>query len=137
MPLSQLEQFIHASHRKDVLMASIGNCKLAISAIVLPLLFAIWPAALHSQSCCPDFRLELLKPNSWESNSDSDCWSPVPGRQGTPERPGLQCPAQRRRLAFHKHIIKDDHYLVTNCALCRKYLKQIKSYSKKIDQAMK
>jgi hypothetical protein len=26
---------------------------------------------------------------------------------------------------------------VTNCSLCRKYLSQIKSYSKKLDQAMK
>lgn len=42
-------------------MSSIGKRKLSLSSIVLPLLFAIWPAALRSQSCCPDFRLELLE----------------------------------------------------------------------------
>jgi hypothetical protein len=40
-------------------------------------------------------------------------------------------------LGFHKHILKDEHYLVTNCGICRKYLKDIKSYSKKLDRAMR
>ena len=40
-------------------------------------------------------------------------------------------------VEFHKHISKDEHYLVTNCLICRKYLSEIKSYSKKIEQAMK
>ena len=40
-------------------------------------------------------------------------------------------------IAFHKHITQDDHYLITNCALCRKHLRQITSYSKKLDRAMK
>ena len=40
-------------------------------------------------------------------------------------------------IAFHRHITKDDHYLITNCGSCRKYLEQIKLYSKKLVQAMK
>jgi hypothetical protein len=40
-------------------------------------------------------------------------------------------------IEFHEHISKDEHYLVTNCGICRKYLSEIKSYSKKLEQAMK
>ena len=40
-------------------------------------------------------------------------------------------------IEFHNHIVKDEHYLVTNCRLCRKYIGEIKSYSKKLEQAMK
>ena len=40
-------------------------------------------------------------------------------------------------IEFHKHILKDEHYLVINCGICRKYLSEIKSYSKKLEQAMK
>jgi hypothetical protein len=42
-------------------MLSIRKLELTISTIVLPLLVAIWPAALHAQSCCPDLRFELLQ----------------------------------------------------------------------------
>lgn len=40
-------------------------------------------------------------------------------------------------IDFHNHILKDEHYLVTNCGICRKYISEIKSYSKKLEQAMK
>jgi|KBSSwiStaDraftv2_1062776.scaffolds.fasta_scaffold72480_3 hypothetical protein len=40
-------------------------------------------------------------------------------------------------VEFHRHLSKDEHYLVTNCSICRKYLSEIKSYSKKLEQAMK
>jgi hypothetical protein len=40
-------------------------------------------------------------------------------------------------IDFHKHISKDEHYLVTNSGICRKYLSEIKSYSRKLEQAMK
>ena len=40
-------------------------------------------------------------------------------------------------IEFHNHILKDEHYLLTNCGICRKYLGEIKSYSKKLQQAMK
>jgi hypothetical protein len=135
---SSLERLVHASHRKDVLMSSIGNRKLNLLSVVLPLLFAISPTAVHSQSCCPDFRLGLLQ-------------SQHIGSEFQQRRAGVPCLARPERrnvpvynarlnsavLAFHEHIIQDGHYLVTNCSLCRKHLSQIKSYSKKLDQAMK
>jgi len=138
LPLSKLEPLIHASHRKDMLMSSIGKRKLTLSAIVLPLLFAIRPDAVHSQSCCADFRLELLQTQQMSIEfqqrlRDSRAWR---------DRERRNVPVYNARLngavlAFHKHIIQDGHYLVTNCSLCRKHLSQIKSYSKKLDQAMK
>ena len=119
-------------------MSSIGKRKLSLSCIVLPLLFAIWPAALRSQSCCPDFRLELLEAQQTgiefrQRLLESRAWR---------DRERRNVPVYNARLngavlAFHKHIIQDGHYLVTNCSLCRKHLSQIKSYSKKLDQAMK
>ena len=119
-------------------MFSIGKRKLSVSAVVLPLLVAAWPAALPSQSCCPDFRLELLQTQLMgiefkQRQLESQAWR---------ERERRNVPVYNARLnvavlAFHKHIIKDGHYLITNCSLCRKHLSQIKSYSKKLDQAMK
>ena len=119
-------------------MSSIGKRKLTRSAIALPLLLAIWPAALRSQSCCPDFRLELLEAQQTgiefrQRLLESRAWR---------DRERRNVPVYNARLngavlAFHKHIIQDGHYLVTNCSLCRKHLSQIRSYSKKLDQAMK
>jgi hypothetical protein len=119
-------------------MSSIGQRKLSLSAMVLPLLLAAWPAALRSQSCCVDFRLELLEAQQTglefqRRQTESRAWR---------DRERRNVPVYNARLngavlAFHKHIIQDDHYLVTNCSLCRKHLSQIKSYSKKLDQAMK
>jgi len=40
-------------------------------------------------------------------------------------------------IEFHNHILKDEHYLLTNYGICRKYIGEIKSYSKKLDHAMK
>ena len=48
--LSPLERRIDASTRKDVFMSSIGKRKLSPSSIALPLLLAIWPTAMRSQS---------------------------------------------------------------------------------------
>ena len=42
-------------------MVSMRKLRVALSAAALPLLFALWPAGLHSQSCCPDPRFELLR----------------------------------------------------------------------------
>ena len=135
---SSLERLILASHRKDVLMSSIGNCKLSSLSVILPLLFVISPTAVHSQSCCSDFRLELLQSQKigiefQQRRLEARAWR---------ERERRNVPVYNARLngavlAFHKHIIQDGHYLVTNCSLCRKHLSQIRSYSKKLDQAMK
>jgi len=119
-------------------MVSLIKRKLAIWAVVLPLLFALWPAALHSQSCCSDPRWELLKTQLMgiefqQRQLEYRAWR---------DRERHNVPVYNARLngaviAFHKHITKDDHYLVTNCGLCRKHLQQIRSYSKKLDEAMK
>lgn len=119
-------------------MLLIRKRTLANSAAMLPLLIAIWPAAVHSQSCCPDPRFELLKTQLMaiefkQRQLEHRAWR---------DRERHNVPVYNARLngavlAFHKHITKDDHYLVTNCGLCRKHLDQIRSYSKKLDQAMK
>jgi len=119
-------------------MSSIGKRKLSLWSIVLPFLFATWPNAMHSQSCCSDFRFELLQTQQManefqQRRLETRAWR---------DRERRNVPVYNARLngavlAFHKHIIQDDHYLVTNCPLCRKHLSQIKSYSKKLDQAMK
>ena len=82
-----------------------------------PCLFAAWPAALPSQSCCPDFRLELLQTQLMgiefkQRQLESQAWR---------ERERRNVPVYNARLngavlAFHKHIIKDGHYLITNCS---------------------
>lgn len=113
-------------------MFSIGKRKLSLSAVVLPMLVAIWPAGLYSQT------FELLKAQQMgiefqQLQLESRAWR---------DRERRNVPVYNARLngaviAFHKHITRDDHYLVTNCSLCRKHLSQIRSYSKKLDQAMK
>ena len=90
-------------------MSSIGQHKLSLSAIVLQLLFAIWPAAIHSQSCCSDFRFELLQTQQMaiqfqQRLLESRAWR---------DRERRNVPVYNARLngfvlAFHKHIIKDD-----------------------------
>jgi hypothetical protein len=110
----------------------------ALFPTVFPLLFALWPPGLHSQTCCLDPQFELLKVQ----------WVGIEFKQRQMEYRIWQASERRNVpvynarlngavLAFHKHIVKDDHYLATNCGLCRKYLQQIRSYAKKIEQAMK
>ena len=119
-------------------MVSMRKLKAAISAAALPLLFAIWPAGLHSQSCCSDSRFELLKAQLMgiefkQRQLEHRVWQAGERRNV----PVYNARLNGAVIAFHKHIVKDDHYLATNCGLCRKFLQQIKSYSKKIEQAMK
>lgn len=40
-------------------------------------------------------------------------------------------------VGFHKHISKDNRYLTVNCSICRTYLQEIRSYSMKIEKAMR
>jgi len=118
-------------------MVSIRKGK-AIPVAVLPLLFALWPAALHSQSCRLDPQFELLKVQLLgvefkQRQMEYRVWQAGERRNV----PVYNARLNGAVIAFHKHIVKDDHYLATNCGLCRKYLQQIRSYSKKIEQAMK
>lgn len=58
------------------------------------------------------------------------------------ERERRNVPTHNARLngavvSFHGHITRDNHHLTNNCSLCRRYLREIKTFSKKIEQAMK
>ncbi|MCI0627848.1 MAG: hypothetical protein L0387_40395 [Acidobacteria bacterium] len=118
-------------------MLPISKCKLTRWAMALPLLIAIRPALL-SQSCCPDPRFEILKTQLMatefkQRQMEYRAWQASERRNV----PVYNARLNGAVIAFHKHIVKDDHYLATNCGLCRKYLQEIKSYSKKLEQAMK
>lgn len=119
-------------------MVSVSKCRLAISTFVLPLLFVTQPEALRSQSGYPGFPFELLQTQQKavefrQLQLESRAWRDRERRNVPVYNARLNCAV----ISFHKHITQDDHYLMTNCSLCRKHLNQIKSYSKKLDHAMK
>lgn len=98
------------------------------------------PAALSAQwsQCCDDVRLELIRMAAQRIEFDQRrntflFWK----QQERRNVPVYNARLNGAVLGFHKHIVKDEHYLVTNCEICRKYLKEIKSFSKKLDQAMR
>lgn len=119
-------------------MMFISKSRLAIWSIVFPLLFVTRPTPGQSQPCCPGFHPDLLQSQQMaaqfrQMQLEYRAWR---------DRDRRNVPVYNARLngaviAFHKHITKDDHYLTTNCSLCRKHLSQIKSYSRKLDRAMK
>ena len=116
-------------------MFSIGKGTPLFAAV---LLLFIWPSSVHSQSCCPDPRLDLLitqlrSAEFKQRQMEYRAWKDLERRNV----PVYNARLNGAVIAFHKHITKDDHYLVTNCKLCRKHLEQIRSYSKKLEQAMK
>ena len=51
--------------------------------------------------------------------------------------PAYNCHLSQAVVAFHRHILKDDHYLLLNCSVCRGYFAEIRSYFKKIQNALK
>jgi hypothetical protein len=102
------------------------------------LLLALWPRALRSQSCCQDSQLELLRAQLMSAEfmklqTEYRAWQNLERRNV----PIYNARLNGAVIAFHRHITKDNHYLSTNCGFCRKYLEQIKLYSKKLVQAMK
>lgn len=93
---------------------------------------------LKAQSPYPNPVLELLRTRSLgiefeRKQAERRLWQQQERRQV----PLYNARLNLAVIDFHKHILKDGHYLVTNCSLCRKYVKEIKSYSKKVEQAMK
>ena len=61
--------------------------------------------------------------------------------RSTKERERHNVPLYNARLNaalidFDKQIA-DEHYVATSCAICRKHLKEITSYYKKLSEAMK
>jgi hypothetical protein len=117
-------------------MSWIRKRKLNVSAAMLSLIVSFWPAALFPQSCCPDFALIQTQHMGVEFQRLQM------GSQAWHDRERRNVPIYNARLngaviAFHKHITQDNHYLNTNCPLCRKHLREIALYSKKLDRAMK
>jgi len=109
------------------------QCPLAL----LLLLITFHPEVLQAQ-LSRALQFELLRIQM--SGRDSEKWQNGFRAWKLQERRNV--PVYNARLngaliEFHKHILKDEHYLVTNCGICRKYLSEIKSYSKKLEQAMK
>ncbi len=109
--------------------------------VVVVLLLAVVPAQVRAQwpaSCCgSDAQYEVLRMKmsgvSFEESQDRYL--------SMKERERHNVPLYNARLNaalidFPKHIA-DDHYLATNCGLCRKYVNEITSYSKKLSEAMK
>ena len=112
--------------------------KLKSTLPAVAILLTVWPTALCSQTCCQDSRLELLRAQLMsvefrQRQMQYRAWKNLERRNV----PVYNARLNGAVIAFHKHIISDDHYLVTNCGLCRKHLDQIRSYSKKLVEAMK
>ena len=115
-------------------MPSITKCRLCSLALLL--LLTLRPAVLSAQ--LPNLHLVLLRNqlrgrDCEQRHNDFRLWK-LQERRNVPV---YNAHLNGALIDFHKHISKDEHYLVTNCGICRKYLNEIKSYSKKLEQAMK
>ena len=78
-------------------------------------------------------RVQTLRRDFEERQNDSRWWK----LQERRKVPLYNARLNGAVIEFHNHILKDEHYLLTNYGICRKYIGEIKSYSKKLDQAMK
>ena len=107
------------------------RCSLALLLLVLPVV------VLNAQT--PSYlRLELLRAQMLgrdfeQRQNDFRLWKLQERRRV----PAYNAQLHGAVIDFHNHILKDEHYLLTNCGICRKYIGEIKSYSKKLEQAMK
>ena len=97
--------------------------------LALLLFVAIHPEVLHAQ-LPRALQLELIRTRATSNSGRTN--SAMQERRNVPD-----AQLNGALIDFHNHISKDEHYLVTNCGICRKYLSEIKSYSKKLEQAMK
>jgi hypothetical protein len=97
-----------------------------------------FPARGSAQNVSCDVQFQMMIARSHTREFEAA----VSQYQAYQEKERLNVPVYNARLssavaAFHKHITKDDHYKHTNCATCREYLNEIRTYSKKIAKAMK
>ena len=99
------------------------------------LLLTLRPAFVHAQAQADSLlrRAELTGIDFYNRQDAFHSWK----QQERRRVPVYNARLNGVLIDFHKHISKDDHYLATNCGICRKYLHEIKSYSKKLEQAMK
>ena len=120
-------------HLGEIIMSSITRLR-GLTCSVALLLF---PVVVNAQ--LPDYlRLELLgtqmRAREFEQRrQDFRLWKLEERRRV----PLYNVRLNGAVVDFHKHISKDEHYLLTNCGICRKYLAEIKSCSKKLERAMK
>jgi hypothetical protein len=106
--------------------------------IAVFLVFAIWPALLLNAQVPQHLRLELLRTqllgrDFQRRQNEFLAWKLEERRRV----PGYNAQLNGAVIDFHNHILKDDHYLFTNCGICRKYIGEIKSCTNKLEQAMK
>jgi len=117
-------------------MSSISKYRILRCNLAL-LLPALRPAVLDAQM--PNYlRLELIQAQMLgrdfeQRQSNFRLWK----LQERRKVPAYNAHLNGAVIEFHNHILKDEHYLLTNCGICRKYIGEIKSYSKKLDHAMK
>ena len=109
------------------------RCVLAVS-----LLLAIPPALILNAQVPQHLRLELLRGQLLgrdfeRRQNEFRAWKLQERRRV----PNYNAQLNGAVIDFHNHISKDDHYLLTNCGICRKYIGEIKSCTKKLEQAMK
>jgi hypothetical protein len=104
----------------------------------LALLLALQPPVVLNAQMPNYLRLDLLEAQKRgrdfeQSQNDFRLWK----LQERRKVPTYNAHLNGAVIKFHNHILKDEHYLLTNCGICRKYIGEIKSYSKKLEQAMK
>jgi hypothetical protein len=134
---SSLERLVHASHRKD---AHVFDWQPQAESIVRgsPIVVRNFAYCRALTELLPRFPSGVVAvPTHWKRIPAATAGVPCLARPERRNVPVYNARLNSAVLAFHEHIIQDGHYLVTNCSLCRKHLSQIKSYSKKLDQAMK
>lgn len=115
-----------------------STTKYQILGCSLTLLLALQPAVVLNAQMPNYLRLDLLEAQMRrhdfeERQKDFRLWK----LQERRKVPAYNAHLNGAVIGFHNHILKDEHYLLTNCGICRKYLGEIKSYSKKLQQAMK
>ena len=116
-------------------MSSTTQCR--ILGCSLALILAVGPIVVLNAQTPNYLRLELLRVQTlgrdFEQRQNDFRWWKLQERRKVPL---YNARLNGALIEFHNHISKDEHYLLTNCGICRKYLGEIKSHSKKLQQAM-
>ena len=119
-------------------MSSIVTYRVLGCSLALLLLLALHPVVVLNAQLPDYLRLELLRAQTLDRDfeqrqNDFSLWKLQERRRV----PVYNAHLNGAVVDFHNHILKDEHYLATNCKICRKYIREIKSFSKKLEQAMK
>jgi hypothetical protein len=119
-------------------MSSITKYRVLGCSLALLLLLALHPVVVLNAQLPDHLRLELLRAQllgrDFEQRQNDFCLWKLQERRRVPV---YNAHLNGVVVDFHNHILKDEHYLTTNCGTCRKYIHEIKTYSRKLEQAMK